>query len=668
MRPTGTPNFNHPILTKKLILIAEDVPTNRKLLRVVLETEGYEIVEAADGVEALRGLASRGVDLIISDILMPNMDGFRLCREVRHDSRWQEIPFLFYSSTYTSSADQAAARELGADAFLVKPSSAAELRATIQGLLNSGARKFLQSPPDALVRKLEKRNADLAQRTLELHTSELRLRTILDTVPDDVQVLARDGAVLESNSISRAHPQSFCALAAPEYRAALEAALAAGWQGQSAELEFEIIQPPSVRRWLEIRLAPLRDQTGEISSLLTITRDHTERKRLEQQNLQAQKMEVLGHLASGVAHDFNNFLSVVMGYSEMIMDELSSGSEMHGLVQEIFHASERAAGLTRQLLIFSRQQTVQPQVFDLSELIAGIDGMLRRLIPENVNLITLPEPELSHIQADPGQIEQVLMNLTVNARDAMPGGGTITIESGHTMVADSATGKIPPGSYVTFSVTDDGNGMTEEVKAKLFETFFTTKPAGKGTGLGLATSLGIVQYWGGHITVESTLSVGTIFTVYLPAIAEPASAAPRSDAGPLPRGTETILLVEDEPGLRELTATILGKQGYTVLKAVHGHAALRTARECGGQAIDLVLTDMVMPEMGGKMMAESLRVLHPEIKILFTSGYTDCDDASVEVTVDFLPKPFTPSELVRRVRQVIDRESVAPVVGIKGDL
>jgi CheY-like chemotaxis protein len=286
--------------------------------------------------------------------------------------------------------------------------------------------------------------------------------------------------------------------------------------------------------------------------------------------------------------------------------------------------------------------------------------MLRRLIGENISLVTEPELELGGVEADPGQIEQVLMNLTVNARDAMPNGGTITISTSKATVAgdEISCAQMAPGDYVVLCVADDGSGMSEEVKARIFEAFFTTKPAGQGTGLGLATCQSIASRWRGHITVDSKLGVGTKFKVHLPRVTRSIGAtAASSQQGTLPRGTETILVVEDEPGLRELAASVLQKQGYVLLKAGNGQEALRIVRERGGQAVDLVLTDMVMPEMGGKMMAEWLQATNPEIKILFTSGYTDVGlDGVLDAGIEFLPKPYTPSTLVRKVRDVIERD------------
>lgn len=349
-------------------------------------------------------------------------------------------------------------------------------------------------------------------------------------------------------------------------------------------------------------------------------------------------------------------LGVILGYAELTMADLSSGSPLHKQVQTIYHTAERASSLTRQLLLFSRDETPQPAVLDLSELVVRLDPMLRRLISADIALLTEPVLERCSIEADPGQIEQILMNLTVNARDAIGTDGKITIRTFQRTVLEGAGTTVPAGDYVALSVADDGCGMSPEVKARIFGAFFTTKPAGKGTGLGLATCQSIVERWHGHITVESEVGAGTKFTIYFPRVSKAAEVVGGADeSGALPRGRETILLVEDEPGLRELACTVLQKQGYEVLKASHGDEALTIVRERPGKSIDLVITDIVMPVMGGKAMAEWLHVTRPETAILFTSGYTDWDyDDTNNDKIEFLPKPYTPSGLVRRVRKMLD--------------
>jgi two-component system cell cycle sensor histidine kinase/response regulator CckA len=381
---------------------------------------------------------------------------------------------------------------------------------------------------------------------------------------------------------------------------------------------------------------------------------------LLEQFIQAQKMEVLGQLASGVAHDFNNIIAVIMGYGNLIMAELGADSPLRKYAEQIRHATERATGLTRQLLAFSRKQMVQPVVLDLNAVVKDLDEILRRLIGENIEMMIVPGKQIGRIKADAGHVGQVLMNLAVNARDAMPVGGQLTIATHNVTLDENHPGAIP-GDYVMLSVSDTGAGMTDEVKARLFEPFFTTKPLGKGTGLGLAICQTIVQQSGGHIGVDSEVGKGTTFKIYFPRVEQPPDVAARPiQAGPLPRGTETLLVVEDEPAVRHLACSILEAQGYTVLCASNGQEGLRAVREYKGSPIRLVVTDVIMPLMGGKVMTEWLKTTHPGLKILFTSGYMDDTVAQLGVLdagVEFLAKPYTPATLARKVREVLDQPS-----------
>jgi signal transduction histidine kinase len=400
--------------------------------------------------------------------------------------------------------------------------------------------------------------------------------------------------------------------------------------------------------------------------------ERAERRRLEAQFIEAQKMEVIGHLASGVAHDFNNILAVIVGYSDLMMQDLSPDDPLRKHVGEIRHATERAAGLTRQLLIFSRRQTVQPVVLDLNDVMKDLNKMLRRLIDENIEMTMVPGKQTGRVKADFGYVGQVLMNLVVNARDAMPNGGKLTIATNNVTLdenyARTHTGAIPglpaeasakAGDYVMLSVSDTGTGMTDAVKAHLFEPFFTTKPKGKGTGLGLATCRTIVQQSGGHIGVYSEVGKGTTFKIYFPRVEQPMDISTKpGEMSPLPRGTETLLLVEDEPSVRHLTCRILESQGYNVLRANNGQDALHMAREHKGSPIRLVVTDVIMPLMGGKVMAEWLKTTYPDLKILFTSGYTDdaiAQHGVLDAGVEFLPKPYTPASLLCKVREMLDK-------------
>jgi two-component system, cell cycle sensor histidine kinase and response regulator CckA len=417
-------------------------------------------------------------------------------------------------------------------------------------------------------------------------------------------------------------------------------------------------------RWTRGDLRLVRDAAGQPLEVVGSWSDVTERKDLEDQFRQAQKMEAFGQLAGGVAHDFNNLLTIISGYSDMLLESPRLDHRSRGLVQEVHTAGARAALLTGQLLAFSRRQVVQPRAIDLNALVAGTEKMLGRLIGEDVILATVPQPGLDRVQADAGQLEQVILNLVVNARDAMPRGGRITLETANVHfkeVYGHGDARIEPGRYVRLSVTDTGSGMTEAVKARIFEPFFTTKAQGKGTGLGLATVFGIVKQSGGHVRVSSEVGRGTTFEIYLSAIAEVAALPPLpAHSGPIPSGTETILVVEDEAPLRSMTRLALEKNGYTVLEAGDGEEAIRVGALHLGP-IQLLVSDVVMPRMGGRQLAERLTALRPEMRVMFVSGYTD--DAVVrngvrQAEVAFLQKPFSPDALSRKVRTVLDGAGV----------
>jgi len=389
--------------------------------------------------------------------------------------------------------------------------------------------------------------------------------------------------------------------------------------------------------------------------------ERAERRLLEAQFIHAQKMEVVGQLSSGVAHDFNNFLSIIIGNNDYLLAKLRAEDPLRNNCEEIQHAAERAAGVTRQLLVFSRNQAVQPVVLDLNEVIQSMDKMLSRLVDEPIELTLVLERKIGHIKADSGYIGQLLMNLVINARDAMPNGGSLTIAtSNFTQKQDTepVPADIMPGDYVMLSVSDTGVGMTDEVKARLFEAFFTTKPKGKGTGLGMATCQTIVKQSGAYISVDSELGRGTIFKIYFPRVDQPLQKETRRlPSVAAPRGTETVLIVEDEAALRRMSAMMLENQGYTVLQAASGEEGLRAANENRGQPIAIVITDVVMPQMGGKAMAQSLKKTHPQMKVLFTSGYAEDaleNDKDLDPSVAFLPKPYTLLGLTHKVREILD--------------
>jgi len=401
-----------------------------------------------------------------------------------------------------------------------------------------------------------------------------------------------------------------------------------------------------------------------------IARDVTEHKKLEDQLRQSQKMEAIGRLAGGIAHDFNNLLTIISGYSDLLHESLVEPDRRRGFVEEIKKAADRAASLTRQLLAFSRKQVLEPRVVNLNELVTNLEKMLQRLIGKEVSLLTKLDPHLGWVKADPGQIEQVVMNLSVNARDAMPQGGSLTIGTANVeldeLFARQST-ELRPGCYVLLSVTDTGSGMDQATLAKLFEPFFTTKAPGKGTGLGLSIVYGIVKQSHGHIAVTSEIGLGTAFKIYLPLVEAPVPGAPAA-APALPRaqGSETVLVVDDEEQVRSLECGVLQANGYRVLSAADGEEALRICREAG-EPIHLLVTDIVMPHMNGRELARQAVSLQPAMGILFVSGYPDDTEISSEGTpdkTDFLQKPFTSETLLRRIRQALDEARKSAVVRV----
>ena len=405
-----------------------------------------------------------------------------------------------------------------------------------------------------------------------------------------------------------------------------------------------------------VKYIPYRDGTATQG----ILRDISERRKLEEQLRQAIKMEAIGRLAGGVAHDFNNLLTVITGYAELALISLNSRDQLSEDLQEIQNAADRASGLTRQLLAFSRKQTQQSKVLNLNDIITELHKMLRRIIGEDIHLETIPEPDLWSVNADPGQIEQIIVNLAVNARDAMPDGGKLTIETQNVELDEeyvsTHTGVIP-GSYVMLAISDTGCGMTEETKSQIFDPFFTTKKEGEGTGLGLSTVYGIVKQSGGNIWIYSELEKGTTFKIYLPMVSEKAEKFSLSeDIYEMPRGTETVLVVEDEDGVRRLACRVLKQQGYTVLEARTGEDAYLMCHK-HEKPVDLVLTDVIMPNMGGAELVEKLRELWQDFKVLYMSGYTANTIAHrcvLDQDEPYLQKPFRPIDIAWKVRRVLD--------------
>jgi PAS domain S-box-containing protein len=458
----------------------------------------------------------------------------------------------------------------------------------------------------------------------------------------------------------------FCEFIHPDDREKVDAAFFGSLGNHlPCTVEYRIVMPDGRVKILEERWLVFRDEEGEPVRAAGTCRDITERRQeeserraLEQQLRQAQKMEAVGRLAGGIAHDFNNLLMVIRSYTEMLQDRLSAQDPLRKSTHEIINAADRAASLTRQMLAFSRKQILSPVVLDLNAVIAETVKMLRRMVGEHIEFRLIAVESLWMIEADSDQMVQVLMNLCVNARDAMPRGGTLTIATGNVSVEEGGLGGrsyVAPGDYVTLSVTDTGTGIEPAILESIFEPFFSTKELGKGTGLGLSTVFGVVKQSGGYVWVESEVGQGACFTILLPRTKDALTPHVSVKAEGLGRGTETLLVVEDEEALRESICEFLRSLGYTALAAGTGHEALSEARKHAGR-IDLLLTDIVMPKMSGRELSQMLERLHPDLKTIYMSGYTDdavFQHGLFETMPPFLQKPFSLSTLARKVRETL---------------
>jgi PAS domain S-box-containing protein len=501
-----------------------------------------------------------------------------------------------------------------------------------------------------------------------LRASEERYRLITENTSDLIGVLDPQNCVVYLSPSHRQvlgiDPESLVGarwmdLIHPDDLAFVESQWAKLQTDGKTDATFRYQHADGSWRWLESSATVTTSQKPPY--IVTVSRDVTERRRLEAQFQQAQKMEGIGRLAGGVAHDFNNLLTVMTGYGEIARENLLPTNPAHEDLGELLKAAERASDLTRQLLAFARKQAIEPRILNINDLIVDMGRLLRRLIGEDIELITLPAPNLGQVKVDRGQIEQVVVNLAVNARDAMPNGGKLTIETKNATLDDLYAQQhleVSAGEYILLAISDTGVGMDAEIQSHLFEPFFTTKAAGKGTGLGLATCYGIVKQHSGSIGVYSEVGHGTTFKIYLPCVASATErGVQRVEVDGLPRGAETVLLVEDEISVRALAARVLRAQGYAVIEAANGDEALALAHDRGEAGIDLLLTDVIMPQIGGRELAARLKALLPQVKVLYMSGYTD--DAIVhhgrlEPGIVFLHKPFSPAALARKVREVLD--------------
>ncbi len=653
------------------VLLVEDSPTDARLVAHELRRGARSVeVERVEEEGALRAQLSSGDwDIVLSDWSLPHFSALAALKVVREHR--PDLPFVIVSGAIGEDAAVEALRA-GARDFVLKDSMARLMPAIERELRESEQRRVAARA--------------LLQRDMELRRAEARFRALVEKNADLISLSDADGTVLYMSpaveQVLARTPgyylgRSWIDLIHLEDRARVRETLADLLSNPEASvhLQCRASHADGSDRWLEATCTNLLADPN-VGAIVGNLRNVTERKlgeiavaRAEEQLRQAQKMEARGNLAGGVAHDFNNLLSVILGYSQMLAEDLAPGDPRRADLESIEAAGQHGVDLTRRLLAFSRQQVLQPKVVNLNDVVSGLERMLRRLIGEDIELNALMTQGLGVVRVDPGQVEQVLMNLVVNSRDAMPQGGKLTIET-HNVFLDAAYARshigAQEGRHAMLAVTDTGIGMDKAVLARMFEPFFTTKDKGKGTGLGLATVFGIVQQSGGTIWVYSEPGVGTTFKVYLPCVESTQAHDDKNESivpvgRRAPRGTETVLLVEDDEQVRALARTILRRLGYHVLEAPGGGDALLICEQHGAQ-IHLMVTDVIMPRMSGRQLAERLQLLRPQMKVLFMSGYTDdsvIHHGVLDSGVQFLQKPITPDSLAHKVREVLDKSGGA---------
>jgi len=669
------------------ILIVDDIADDRLLLRYVVERYGHEVVEAGNGLEGIEMASAHRPDLILSDALMPVMDGFRFLRILKGDEALKSIPFIFYSAIYKGQKDIELALLLGAQAYIIKPKEPEELWEEVTGALNKrplqqesspiflpADEEYLSRYSEVVAIKLEEKVRELQITIDDNKKAEEFINNVLESTDEGLAVIDLEYKILLANRAFGGHLKrrvedltgKFCyevshLLTRPCFEAGTECAVQKTFETGNPRNVLHIHKDSEGRSlYVEIKSYPMKDASGKIVSVIETVRDVTEKKHLEEQLQHAQKMESIGHLASGVAHDFNNFLTAIIGCGTLLDMKLAKNSPLREYTNAILSTTERAAQLTKSLLTFSRKQTINPMPANLNELLTVIWNLLLKLVGEDIKLnLTLTEQILT-IMADSGQIIQVVMNLVVNARDAMQDMGTLTIctESVHLDEGFvQVYGYGEPGTYALLSVTDTGVGMDEKVRKRIFEPFFTTKEEGIGTGLGLSIVYGIIKQHKGYVNVISEPGQGTTFKIYLPLLTARAEEEKAGEVRLPKGGAETILLAEDDVPARNIVRKVLEGYGYKVIEAKNGNDAVTQFRKNPDQ-IDLLLFDLMMPRKNGWEAYQEIMKIKPDVKVLFMSGYSAdyIRTKGIPRTLgNYLAKPIVPQDLFRKVIEVLDK-------------
>jgi len=645
--------------TLPLVLVVDDDLTIRMLVREALELAGFAVEEVADGIQALSGLDRVQPDVVLMDVMMPEMDGFTACAEIRKLPEGERLPVVMMTGLDDIESINRA-YEVGATDFITKPLNWVILGHRIHYILR----------------------ASRAFNELRKSTEQYRALMEASSQAGEGVVVIQDGGQKEALCIfaneeaihitgypqEKLYQTSWMDIVHQEYREGERDRYRRRLSGERFSALKEIVILKNNGQEVPIEITSLVTEFNGQAAVVSFFRDISERKKAEQEMIsleeqlrQSQKMEAIGQLAGGIAHDFNNSLTLIKVCSQLALLELKEGDPLREKLAMIEGATERSANLARQLLAFSRRQVMEMKILNLNDLLRDLDKMLRRVIGEDIELVNVLAEDLGRVKADPGQIEQVILNLALNARDAMPKGGKLTIETANAELdaeyARSHVGVVP-GRYVMLAVSDTGEGMTPEVRARVFEPFFTTKKEGKGTGLGLSSVYGIVKQSKGCIWVYSEPGIGSIFKVYLPLSDESSEGEEKEELnGKLPRGGETILVVEDDREILTVVVHILKRQGYKVLEAVNGGEALLRCGKYEG-SIQLMVTDVVMPGMSGRELAERLLLWHPEMNVLYMSGYTDnsiVHHGVLDEGVNFIQKPFSLESLAKKIREILDK-------------
>jgi two-component system, cell cycle sensor histidine kinase and response regulator CckA len=663
------------------VLVVDDRAASREIARATLDHGGYRVIEATEGQQALTLAKSSHPDIVLTDVLMPGMDGYQLVRELRGDPGTAGIPVLFFTANYRQDEAQPLATALGVSKILSKDALPQELLDAVAAALRDQPASLTVAGTAFGIQHTDTVNAKLLEKVQALEESEAWFAAMAQASPVGIVITDPHGQA------SYVNPRLTEITQAPAAEL-----LGRGWQRCLGHAQREALRanpgrpPPSLdgerqheqltlprgeQRWLTILVRPVRDSEDAPAGFVATIDDVTaaveadERHRAEDRERESEararvtaRFDSLARLAGAVAHDFNNLLNVVMAYDQFVKEAITDANgtvltdaqaqAILGDVDEIYRAGQRAAHLSRQLLTFGGRQAVQPAVVDVNVIIGEVRDMIAGTIGQHVTISTRPDPDLCHVRADASQLSQVLLNLAVNARDAMPDGGSLHFEASSTRTGDSMQGAgLPDGEYVHIKVTDTGHGMSAATAAQAMEPFFTTKPQGRGAGLGLATAYGVVRQAGGELIIDSAPGHGTTIHLYLPATGQPADAAEQV-TGALASAGQTILVTDDEDGLRQAVTRILTGAGYHVLAAPNGQEALTIAAHHDG-VIHALLTDVAMPAMNGRALAEALRRVRPDTPILYMSGYAAAimtAQGMLDPGVTIVSKPFTKAELL----------------------